>query len=234
MENWSIEGSVIFEDNHLIAVNKPAGMLVQGDDTGDKALGDYVKEYIKKRYKKPGDVFLGTIHRIDRPVSGLVIFARTSKALARMNELFREKLISKTYLALIENKPGRLSQNLVHYLTKDTDKNVAKAHDHEVKNSKKAELSYDYIGTANHKFLIRVMPSTGRPHQIRVQLSKIGYPIVGDLKYGSKIGKGNFIYLHAKSLSFIHPVKKERIVLHCPLPDEMNWQFFTSFEGLNN
>jgi 23S rRNA pseudouridine1911/1915/1917 synthase len=230
--SWSIEDSVLYEDNHLIAVNKPAGMLVQGDETGDDALNDVVAGYLKRKYNKPGDAFIGTIHRLDRPVSGLVIFAKTSKALTRMNELFRDKKISKTYLALVDQKPNDLYGKLVHYLVKDTKKNMARAHINEVKGSKRAELSYSYIGTANHKFLLMVNPVTGRPHQIRVQLAKLGLPIVGDLKYGSAKGRGKMIYLHAKSLDFLHPVKKERIILHCPLPNEMNWKFFESFEGV--
>ncbi|MCB0733888.1 MAG: RluA family pseudouridine synthase [Flavobacteriales bacterium] len=228
---WNIESAILYEDNHLIAVHKPAGMLVQSDETGDRALNDYVAGYIKRKYNKPGDAFVGTIHRLDRPVSGLVLFAKTSKALSRMNELFRDKKIQKTYLALVDSRPEKLSDTLVHYLTKDTQKNSARAFLKPGKDTKRAELSYDYIGTANHKYLIRVKPVTGRPHQIRVQLAKIGLPIVGDLKYGSPRGRGNFIYLHAKSLEFIHPVKKEKILLRCPLPDDVNWRFFESFEG---
>jgi len=229
---WSIEESIVYEDNHLIAVNKPAGMLVQADDTGDVALNKIVADFLKEKYNKPGDAFIGTIHRLDRPVSGLVLFAKTSKALSRMNALFREKKISKTYLALTDKKPDELSDTLVHYLVKDTDRNHTRATLKETSGSKRAELSYSYIGTANHKFLLLVNPVTGRPHQIRVQLAKIGLPIVGDLKYGSPKGRGNFIYLHAKSLDFLHPVKKERIILHCPLPDETNWRFFESFDGV--
>jgi 23S rRNA pseudouridine1911/1915/1917 synthase len=230
MENWSINKSIIYEDNHLIAVNKPGGILVQGDHTGDKCLADYVKAYIKKKYNKPGDVYLGTIHRIDRPVSGLVIFAKTSKALTRMNKMFQDKQIKKSYYALLQKKPRKLSEDLTHWLVKMEDKNITKAYDKEVKRSKKSMLTYNYIGTANHKFLIEVDLKTGRSHQIRAQLGKIGFPISGDLKYGSRKGKGNYIYLHSKSLEFIHPVKKEKVLLQCPLPDEMNWNFFKQFE----
>lgn len=229
MENWRIDKAILYEDNHLIAVNKPGGILVQGDQTGDKCLSEYVKDYIKRKYKKPGDVYLGTIHRIDRPVSGLVIFAKTSKALTRMNKLFQENKIKKTYFALLQKKPRQLSEDLTHWLVKMQDKNITKAHDKEVKRSKKSELTYNYIGTANHKFLIQVNPKTGRSHQIRAQLAKIGYPISGDLKYGSRKGKGNYIYLHSKSLEFVHPVKKEKVILQCPLPDELNWDFFKEF-----
>lgn len=222
---------IIYEDNHLIAVFKPSGVLVQADRTGDQALNEAVKMYIKKKYNKPGDVYLGTIHRLDRPVSGLVVFAKTSKALSRMNALFRDKEIQKTYYALTDRKPKKLAQHLTHWLTKDNYKNIARAHDKEVKNSKKAELDYQYIATANHKNLIRVQPITGRPHQIRVQLAKMGCPIHGDLKYGSERGRDTFIYLHAYSLEFIHPVKKEKLTLHCPLPDDVNWQFFIDSVG---
>ncbi len=230
MDNWSINKSIIYEDNHLIAVNKPGGILVQGDHTGDKCLADYVKAYIKKKYNKPGDVYLGTIHRIDRPVSGLVIFARTSKALTRMNKMFQEKQVKKSYFALLQKKPRKLSEDLTHWLVKMEDKNITKAHDKEVNKSKRSMLTYNYIGTANHKFLIQVDLKTGRSHQIRTQLAKIGFPISGDVKYGSRKGKGNYIYLHSKSLEFIHPVKKEKVLLQCPLPDEMNWNFFKQFE----
>lgn len=230
MEQWRIDKAIIYEDNHLIAVNKPAGMLVQGDITGDKCLADYVKDYIKKKYKKPGDVYLGTIHRLDRPVSGLVIFARTSKALTRMNAIFKEKKVVKTYFALLQKKPRSLSEDLTHWLVKLDDKNITKAYDKEVKGSKKSMLTYNYIGTANHKFLVRVNLHTGRSHQIRAQLARIGFPISGDLKYGSRKGRGNFIYLHSKSLEFVHPVKKEKLLLQCPLPDEENWRFFKEFE----
>lgn len=225
--------NIIYEDNHLIAVCKPSGTLVQGDSTGDVPLSDLVKQYIKKEYNKPGEVFLGTIHRLDRPVSGLVVFAKTSKALTRMNALFRDKEIKKTYYALVEKKPKKLADRLVHYLTKDSSRNIARAHLKEVKNSKRAVLEYQYINTANHKFLLKVSPETGRPHQIRVQLAKMGCPISGDLKYGSGRGRDTLIYLHAFSLEFIHPVKKEKIILHCPLPDEMNWNFFREVAILN-
>lgn len=232
--DWSVENAILYEDNHLIAVNKPSGMLVQSDLSGDTALNELVGQYLSKKYKKPGDAFVGTIHRIDRPVSGLVLFAKTSKALVRMNELFRDKKISKTYLALTDKKPEQLSAKLIHYLVKDTTRNATRVYLSPGKGAKMAELSYNYIGTANHKYLLQVNPVTGRPHQIRAQLAKIGLPIAGDLKYGSKQGRGNFIYLHAKSLSFLHPVKKEKIILHCPLPDDVNWRFFKSFDGVGN
>ena len=227
--SFNVAKSIVYEDNHLIAVNKPAGILVQGDITGDTCLSDYIKAYIKKKYNKPGDVYLGTIHRLDRPVSGVVIFAKTSKALTRMNKMMQEHSIKKTYYALLQKKPRELSEDLTHWLVKMDDKNISRAHDKEVKRSKKCQLTYNYLGTANHKFLIQVNLKTGRSHQIRAQMAKIGFPISGDLKYGSRKGKGNFIYLHSKSLEFIHPVKKEKLLLQCPLPDEENWNFFRDF-----
>jgi 23S rRNA pseudouridine1911/1915/1917 synthase len=225
----SMKPTILYEDNHLIAVSKPAGMLVQGDNTGDQALDAWTKAYIKKAKNKPGNVYLGVIHRIDRPVSGLVLFAKTSKALTRMNELFRDNKIQKTYYALADKKPKKLSQTLINFIEKDKKKNRAVIRNKGSKHAKSSELTYHYIGTANHKFLLRVLPKTGRPHQIRVQLSHMGNPIVGDLKYGSEQGKGHFIYLHAYSLDFIHPVTKEKITLQCPLPDEMNWNFFNEY-----
>ena len=174
-------------------------------------------------------MYLGTIHRLDRPVSGVVIFAKTSKALTRMNKMMQEHSIKKTYYALLQKKPRELSEDLTHWLVKMEDKNISRAHDKEVKRSKKCQLTYNYLGTANHKFLIQVNLKTGRSHQIRAQMAKIGFPISGDLKYGSRKGKGNFIYLHSKSLEFIHPVKKEKLLLQCPLPDEENWNFFRDF-----
>jgi len=232
MNNFQItEADVVYEDNHLIAVCKPSGILVQGDDTGDVPLSELVKAYLKKKYSKPGDVFLGVIHRLDRPVSGLVLLAKTSKALSRMNKQFADKSIEKTYLALVRNRPEKLSAHLVHYLTKDKEKNKAVAHLKEVKNSKKAELDYHYLGLGNHYHLLKVNPLTGRPHQIRVQLAKIGCAIAGDLKYGSEVkSRSNRIYLHAGRLDFEHPVKKEKITLRCPLPEDSNWNFFTSFD----
>lgn len=227
--SYNVSKSIIYEDNHLIAVNKPAGILVQGDVTGDPCLSDYIKAYIRKKYNKPGEAYLGTIHRLDRPVSGVVIFAKTSKALTRMNKMMQDHSIKKTYYALLQKKPRKLSEDLTHWLVKMEDKNVSRAHDKEVKRSKKCMLTYNYLGTANHKFLIQVNLKTGRSHQIRVQMAKIGFPISGDLKYGSRKGKGSFIYLHSKSLEFIHPVKKEKLLLQCPLPDEENWNFFSDF-----
>lgn len=221
---------IIYEDNHLIAINKPAGWLVQGDETGDAPLSDYVKEYIKERYKKPGDVFLGVIHRIDRPVSGVVVYARTSKALARMNKLFEDRQVQKKYVAVVEKCPEELEATLVHYLTKDHDRNITTAHNKQKgKDSKRAELHYKYLGGLAKHHLLLVEPLTGRPHQIRVQLSKIGCPIHGDMKYGAEEfnpDKGT-IHLHALKLSFIHPVKNEPVTIFAPLPEkDQVWQMY--------
>ena len=221
---------VLYEDNHLIAVNKPARMLVQGDKTGDSTIGDWVKRYIKDRYNKPGDVFLGVIHRIDRPVSGVVIFARTSKALTRMNELFRERSIKKTYWAITQTELPDLEGSLTHFLLKDTTKNKTKAYDrlsNRAAKAKKAELDYKLIGkVANHN-LYEISLKTGRPHQIRVQLSKMGSPIRGDVKYGAEKGnEDGSIHLHSRSLSFIHPVKKEPVYIEADAPDEQVWRTF--------
>lgn len=222
---------VIFEDNHLIIVNKAAGLLIHSDITRDKTLEDYVKEYIKEKYNKPGDVFLGTIHRLDRPVSGLVIFAKTSKALTRMNELFKKRDIQKTYWAVTDRKPQKKSGRLVHWLVKDTSSNIVTAHDHEVPGSQKAELTYRYLGNVNTYHLIEVSPITGRPHQIRVQLASMGCSIKGDVKYGSK--KSNYdssINLHARRVYFVHPVKKEQIICKAPVPENSFWEEFLPLE----
>lgn len=220
---------VIYEDNHLIAVNKPAGWLVQGDQTGDLPLSDYVKWYIKNRYTKPGAVFLGTIHRLDRPVSGVTVFARTSKALTRMTKLFQNRLVQKTYLALVEKRPAEPVGTLVHYIEKDKERNIARANSRKrSKQAKLAELSYKLLSSIGHLHLLEVKPKTGRPHQIRVQLSSMGSPIRGDIKYGASKPNGDAdICLHAQKLSFIHPVKKEPMTIVAPLPSyHQLWTIF--------
>lgn len=218
---------VIYEDNHLIAVNKPAGILVQGDETEDTPLVDYVKDYIKFRYKKPGDVFLGVVHRLDRPVSGAVIFARTSKALTRMNELFKERKVEKRYWAITENRPFPEYGHLTHYILKDQERNVSRALDqmsNRSKDAKKSELDYELIGNLEARYLLLVKPITGRPHQIRVQLSKIGCPIVGDVKYGySQANQDGSIYLHCRSMSFLHPVQQTPVTITAEAPNERMW-----------
>lgn len=218
---------IIYEDNHLIAVNKPAGWLVQGDQTGDMPISDWVKNYVKVRYKKPGDVFLGVIHRIDRPVSGVVIFARTSKGLERMNKLFQERKIKKTYWAIVEERPNPIEGKLIHYLEKDSSRNRVHVYTKQRGKSKKSELSYKVIGGLGDHHLLEVLPITGRSHQIRGQLAKIGSSIRGDVKYGAnRKNQDNFIHLHCKEMSFIHPVKKEPISIKADLPDEQLWRLF--------
>lgn len=219
---------VLFEDNHLIAVYKPAGVLVQGDETGDTPLSEYVKLYIKDRYNKPGDVFLGTIHRLDRPVSGVVIFARTSKGLTRMNRIFQERKIEKTYWAITGERPDPLEDKLVHYIDKDRERNVAHAyHKPRNKHAKKGELSYVFKAGLGDHFMLEVKPKTGRPHQIRVQLARINCPIRGDIKYGfPNPNPDGSIHLHCRSLSFEHPVKKEPVTITADPPEEVIWDLF--------
>jgi len=221
---------VLFEDNHLIAVNKAGGILVQGDETGDIPLSELVKEYIRKKYNKPGNVFCGVIHRLDRPVSGIVLLAKTSKALERMNMQFRERAIKKTYFAIVGRKPEQTSDTLIHWLVKDPKKNIVKAHLNDKKGGVCSELSYTLISAINDDYLLAVNPLTGRPHQIRVQLSSMGCPINGDLKYKStrKAYEGT-IALHARGLEFIHPVSKEAVSLKAALPDNDLWAKFLQF-----
>ncbi len=221
---------VLYEDNHLIAVNKPPGVLVQGDETGDTPLSEYVKRYIKLQYDKPGEVFLGVIHRLDRPVSGVVVFARTSKALERMNKLFHDRMVEKTYWAVTSRRPDPLKGHLVDYLIKDASKNLAKALDrpsNRNKDAKRAELDYELIMQVGDNCLLEVHPLTGRPHQIRVQLAKIGCPIRGDVKYGFPAPHPNgSILLHCRELSFEHPVKKEQVTITADPPDDQVWRLF--------
>lgn len=227
---------VIFEDNHLIAVNKPAGALVHGDETEDITVADVVKQYIKVRYNKPGNVFLGVIHRIDRPVSGALIFARTSKALSRMNQLLREKAIKKTYYAISDNRPEPHKGQLTHYLLKDTTKNYVRAFTKQKnKNAKKATLDYQLIASIGNHHLLEVHPKTGRPHQIRVQLAKLGSIIRGDVKYGAKKpsrkNRNGSILLHSRALEFIHPVKKDSVHIIADIPNTQLWNQFRDFLG---
>jgi 23S rRNA pseudouridine1911/1915/1917 synthase len=222
--------SVVYEDNHLLIVNKSPGVLVQGDETGDRPLVELCKDYIKDRYSKPGAVFLGVVHRIDRPVSGIVVFARTSKALERMNELFREKQTRKTYWAVVKNRPSRDEESLVHWLIKDEKKNKTQAYTVEKAGSSRSELVYRIIGQESGHWLLEVNPVTGRPHQIRVQLASIGCPIRGDLKYGyPEPNSDSSICLHSRKLEFVHPVKKESMTFHAPLPDVAEWRAFVKF-----
>jgi 23S rRNA pseudouridine1911/1915/1917 synthase len=215
---------IIFEDNHLIAVNKESGQLVQPDNEfTENSLEDDIKAYIKKKYKKPGDVFLGVIHRLDRPVSGVCVFARTSKALERMNKLFSERKIEKNYLALVHGKPSVVKAELIHWLIKEKERNIVHAYNNDKKGGVRAVLEYTLLRQANGYSLLQVNPQTGRPHQIRVQLAKIGCSIVGDLKYGSdKPNRDQSICLHAHQLVFEHPVTKLPMRIEAPLhPNQM-------------
>ncbi|MBC7488362.1 MAG: RluA family pseudouridine synthase [Cytophagaceae bacterium] len=215
---------VVYEDNHLIGVNKRSGVLVQGDTTGDTPLSEYVKNYLKEKYEKPGNVFAGVIHRLDRPVSGLTLLAKTSKALERMNEQFREKQTRKIYHALVKNEPPQSEGTLIHWLTKDSKKNVSRAHNKEVTESKKCELHYKVIRKTDNYFLLEVQPVSGRSHQIRCQLAAMGCPIKGDLKYGfARSNSDGGISLHAYELHFIHPISKENTSIHAPYPIPSSW-----------
>jgi 23S rRNA pseudouridine1911/1915/1917 synthase len=224
--------NILFEDNHLIALNKRSGEIVQADKTGDKPLSETIKEYLKSKLQKPGAAFCGVVHRIDRPVSGIVIFAKTSKGLARMNELFREKKIKKTYWAIVKNKPPADAGTLIHYLKKDEAKNKSKAYDHEVAGSLRSWLDYKVLGHSDNYYLVQVNPVTGRHHQIRVQLAEIGCPIKGDLKYGfARSNADASISLHARQIDFVHPVRKEPMSLIAPVPDDAVWKFFEENVG---
>lgn len=223
---------VLYEDNHIIAVNKRPSDIVQGDKTGDTPLSDFVKQYIKEKYNKPGDVFVGTVHRIDRPVSGIVLFAKTSKALTRLNQMFQTKEIQKTYWAVVKNKPKNIIGTLVHYLRKNEQKNMSKAFEKETPGALRSELEYELICSSDNYQLLEVKPHTGRHHQIRVQLSSMGCPIKGDLKYGfDRSNKDKSIHLHARKVEFIHPVKKETIVIIAPPPNEVLWNEFMKRVG---
>ncbi len=218
---------IIYEDNHLIAVNKPAGILVQRDATTDLAMSDLVKKYIKRKYDKPGDVFLGTIHRIDRPVSGVTIYARTSKGLSRMNELWRTKKIRKTYIALSHNNADNFSGTLVHYISKNAQKNKVNVYDKLKGDAKKSETRYSLLSRINNVFAFKAEPITGRPHQIRAQFSRMGCPLIGDLKYGASIPlEDKSIGLHAFSIEFEHPIKKSTIMIVAKPPKRPPWNFF--------
>ncbi len=219
--------NVLFEDNHIIAVEKTAGMLVHGDETGDRTLQDHVKTYIKKKYNKPGDVFLGVIHRLDRPVSGVTIFARTSKALTRMNALIKDREITKEYLALVSKRPVEIKGLLTHYIVKDTKKNFSHIYDKMKNGAKKALLRYEMVGQISGYVLMRINLETGRPHQIRVQMKRIGCHIIGDVKYGYEFGNvDKSICLHCSKMSFIHPIKKDRITIKLKPPKNDFWDIF--------
>ncbi|MCP4974974.1 MAG: RNA pseudouridine synthase [Maribacter sp.] len=215
---------ILYEDNHLIAINKRPGDIVQGDKTGDIPLSEVVKLYIKNKYNKPGNVYLGVSHRLDRPTSGIVVFAKSSKALPRLNKLFAEKKAKKTYWAVVKKSPPKTHDTLTHWLRRNTKQNKSYANKKEVPDSKKAILEYQVIKKLDHYFLLEIDLKTGRHHQIRAQLTAIGCPIKGDLKYGfDRSNKDGSIHLHARKLVFIHPVKRESLELEAPLPIDAIW-----------
>ena len=219
--------TVIYEDNHIIVVNKSASEIVQGDKTGDTPLSETVKAYLKEKYQKPGNVFVGVTHRLDRPVSGLVIFAKTSKALSRLNDMFRTSDVHKVYWAIVKNAPKNPQGELVHWLVRNEKQNKSYAYDREVKDSKRAVLRYRTIGHSDNYSLIEVELLTGRHHQIRCQLAKMGCPIKGDLKYGAaRSNPDGSICLHARRVSFVHPVSKLQIELEAPVPMDRLWHSF--------
>ena len=215
---------ILHEDNHIFVVNKRVGDIVQGDKTGDKPLSEVVKEYIKEKYNKPGEVFLGVVHRLDRPTTGIVVFARTSKALTRMNELFSNRETQKTYWAIVKNKPSKSEDKLIHFLKRNEKNNTSKAHLKEVPESKMASLEYQIIKELQNYFALEINLHTGRHHQIRAQLSAIGSPIKGDLKYGfDRSNPDGGIHLHARKLVFLHPVSKEYLEIIAPTPNDSIW-----------
>lgn len=229
-EGKSVAGErILYEDNHLIAVNKLPSEIVQGDKTGDEPLGEPLKRYLALKYNKPGDVYLGVIHRLDRPVSGVVLFARTSKALERMNEQFRERETSKTYWAVVEAKPAQAEGTLIHWLKKNEKQNKSYASAQEITGSLRCELTYKLIAASDRYFLLEVKPVTGRHHQIRVQLAAMGCIIKGDLKYGARRSNPDgSIHLHARKLEFSHPVTKQHIAIQASVPNEKLWSFMES------
>lgn len=219
--------TVIYEDNHIIIVNKSVSEIVQGDKTGDKPLSEIVKDWLKEKYNKPGNVFCGVTHRLDRPVSGIVVFAKTSKALSRMNEMFKNKEIKKTYWAIVKNEPKQKQGTLTNFLVKNEKQNKSYAYDTEKTNSKKAVLHYKQIAKSDNYYLLEIDLQTGRHHQIRCQLAKMGSIIKGDLKYGAdRSNPDGGISLHARKISFIHPVSKIEIYVEAPVPDDNLWQSF--------
>ncbi|WDF67861.1 RluA family pseudouridine synthase [Sphingobacterium oryzagri] len=218
---------VIYEDNHYIAINKRAGDIVQVDTTGDKSMEDMVSEYLAKKYEKPNGAFIGVIHRLDRPVSGMILFAKTSKGLDRMNRLFHDRKVSKTYLAVVRNRPPKKSDTLKNWLLRDRKKMVTKAYDREVKGGSFAELDYEIVGEMEGYYLLKVTPLTGRTHQIRCQLAYMGCPIVGDNKYGYPRGSlRRSICLHSRALRFVHPIKEENMDIVAALPEDGFWEKF--------
>jgi 23S rRNA pseudouridine1911/1915/1917 synthase len=218
---------ILYEDNHLIAINKKASDIVQGDKTGDETLPDRIKSYLKEKYQKPGNVFCGVIHRLDRPTSGVVLFARTSKALERMNKQFREKETSKTYWVITEGKPNQDKGTLRNYLKKNEKQNKSYVYDQSVQGAKEAVLHYTVLASSDNYHLLDIQLETGRHHQIRAQLAAIGCFVKGDVKYGAKRpNKDGSIGLHARKLAFLHPVTSEKIVINAPVPEDALWKYF--------
>jgi 23S rRNA pseudouridine1911/1915/1917 synthase len=222
---------VLYEDNHIIAINKKASDLSQGDKSGDESLDSEVKKYIARKYNKPGEVFLGVVHRLDRPVSGVILYARTSKALSRLNEMFRSTEVKKTYLAIVKERPPEDQATLIHFVKKNEKQNKTYVYDTEVKGSKEASLTYRLAGRSERFFLIEIDLHSGRHHQIRAQLAKIGCPIKGDLKYGyPRSNEDGSICLFARRLEFIHPVKKEKVTITAHFPKGDVWKLFLNVE----
>ena len=223
----NIAGGILFEDNHLLVFNKQPSQIVQGDKTGDQPLSESLKDFIKMRDHKPGNVFLGVVHRLDRPVSGVVIFAKTSKALTRLNNMLKSGEIHKTYWAVVKNKPPSDNGQLVHYLQRNEQKNKSFAFDNPADSSQRAELTYRIAATSNDYYLLEIQLLTGRHHQIRSQLAKIGCPVKGDLKYGfSRSNPDGSIHLHSRKIELIHPVSKEKIEITADPPDDTLWNHF--------
>ena len=232
MRKNSIDQDILYEDNHLIILNKRPSDIVQGDKTGDTPLSDILKSYIKDKFNKPGEVFLGVVHRLDRPVSGVLVFARTSKALSRLNIMLRDGEMHKTYWAVVRNKPPETEGHLIQYLSRNEEKNKSFVHNHVVAGSQKAELTYRVIGKSDVYYLLEVILLTGRHHQIRAQLAAMGCPVKGDLKYGyPRSNPGGFIHLHARQIEFTHPVKKELLKVTADPPDDKLWNYFCQAEG---
>ena len=216
---------ILHEDNHIIVINKRVGDIVQGDKTGDKPLSEVVKEYIKDKYNKPGEVYLGVVHRLDRPTTGIIVFAKTSKALTRLNESFKNRETQKTYWAVVKNFPPKEKDTLIHFLKRNSKNNTSKAHTKEVPESKKASLDYSIIKKLDNYFALEINLHTGRHHQIRAQLTAIGCPIKGDLKYGfDRSNPDGGIHLHARKLVLTHPVTKETVTFEAPVPKDVVWK----------
>ena len=222
---------ILYEDNHLIAINKRSSDLVQGDRSGDESLDNEVKKYLARKYNKPGDAYLGVVHRLDRPVSGVLLFARTSKALTRLNDIFRTRQVRKIYWAIVKERPPGEEETVEHFMKKNEAKNKSFTYDHEIKGSKKASLTYKLIGRSVSYYLLEIELHTGRHHQIRAQMAALGCPVMGDLKYGfPRSNEDGSISLHSKRLEFIHPVTKEGIVITAPVPEGKIWQAFEIFQ----